>query len=403
MSNTGRRAFSQLVPSNDGQSLVVNYYDSDHNYITAEYVCPIIKVTNIERNLDDNSSIITLSYTDGGEQIEFDTPLTSINSKDIINLLLSNSLIIMDCYANPITQYLLYCISSFKKEGIRHYHSKLGFHHNNKYGEYAFFSNRTLNTNVVSSLKDNDKELFGEHGNFSDYMKMIDKEVIPNINLQLAFSLGFIAPLVPLLMDKTSVGTIASNFSGVSSSGKTTSLILMASIWGKGVISNDGIIKSFYATNNALINNLKNKVGYPVFLDDYECGTTTTESLTSLLYAIAQGASKGMGNIDGTNRPSTSWNTFIALSGETSIFERVQKKMGLLHRIIEFNDFAWTSSKENAENIKTTCLKHYGFLGNMFVEKLAKLGKEKIESVYDKAYGMISDKLEHSNRHRSPN
>ena len=237
----------------------------------------------------------------------------------------------------------------------------------------------------------------GPTGDINKYKAMIDKEVLPYINLQLAFTLGFVSPLVPILINKTGVGTIAANFSGISSTGKTTSLELMASIWGKGTVSNNGIIKSFYSTSYALVNNLNNMIGFPVYFDDYEAGNLDHRSFANLIYAIVAGESKGQGNGEGGNRPSSRWETFVALSGETSIFERITKKVGTLHRILEFHDFAWTASKDNAEAIKTTCCNNYGFYGPKFVEGLAKLGKDAIYATFDESYKLITEKLSYSN------
>jgi uncharacterized protein (DUF927 family) len=287
-------------------------------------------------------------------------------------------------------------IRNFPPDQIKYLHYNLGFHHNDKLGTMAFFADKAYNSSIESTLANNNNGLFGQKGSFKKYQEMIVNEVLPSTKLQLAFVLGFVAPLIPLLSSKTTVDAIISNFSGLSSTGKTTSLGLMASVWGSSAVTNRGIVKTFFATNNSLISNLSNNVGFPVIFDDYETGNETAFGLTALLFQMAQGESKGRCDIDGSQKQTYNWKTLVALSGESSIFERTVKKQGLHGRVIEFNDYAWTSSKQNADNINSTTRTNYGFYGPMFVQKLASLTTEDIEGRYDKAFNAIDNKIKNT-------
>lgn len=387
-----------LQLSRDGKNLGVYFFDEAGRKTEFIEVSPAIRIDNIKRYIDSNLSILCLSYNDGLTDVKFDVELSNLTSKDIIKILLKNSFLISDCYADSICAYILNLYLKFPKDKIQYFHTKLGFHHEKQYGTGTFFVDKAYNCSLNSTLVNNDQNLIGSIGDIEVYRKMIEKEVIPHINLQLVFVLGFVAPIIPLLSSKTSVDAIISNFSGISSSGKTTSLSLMASVWGSGVVSNRGMIKTFFSTNNCLMSYLNDRVGFPIMFDDYETGNETAWGLTGLLYQIAEGESKGRCDETGKPKNTTSWKTFVALSGESSIFERTVKKQGLLPRVLEFNDFAWTASKQNAENISSTCRTNYGFFGPLFVQELfQKVPQIVLEQRYDKALEKVEESIVFNN------
>lgn len=382
-----------LSISPDGKHLQYTTMDEITGLQFTVNVCQKIELTEMIRNVDDNSTTLKLRFHNGINYTEFEMPYCKCTNKDLIGILMKNSLIVDDMYAPELCSYVNDLVRSFPANKIKYLHSALGYQHTDTFGHMAYFADKAYNSTIKSTLVNNTNGLFGPSGNIKIYDEMIQKEVLPNPRLQLAFVLGFVAPLVPLLSSKTSVDVIISNFSGLSSTGKTTSLSLMASVWGSGAITNRGIIKTFFATNNSLLSNLTGNMGFPVIFDDYETGNESAFGLTSLLYQIAQGESKSRCEMDGSLKPTFSWKTFVALSGETSIFDRTIRKQGLHGRVLEFNDFAWTTSKANSERITSVARTNYGFYGPMFVERLATKSIEDIESKYDDAYSVITSRI----------
>ena len=386
-----------LSASPDGQYLQYTAVDELTGLQFTVNVCRVIELTEMIRNVDNNSTTLKLRFFNGINYTEFEMPYEKCTNRELISVLMRNSLVVEDMYAPELCAYVNELVRNFPAKKIKYLHSALGYQHTDTFGSMAYFADKSYNSTINSTLVNNSNGLFGPKGKIKVYDAMIQKEVLPNPNLQLAFVLGFVAPLVPLLSPKTSVDVIISNFSGLSSTGKTTSLSLMASVWGSGAITNQGIIKTFFATNNSLLSNLTKNMGFPVIFDDYETGNESAYGLTSLLYQIAQGESKSRCDVDGGLKPTYSWKTFVALSGESSIFDRTIRKQGLHGRVLEFNDFAWTSSKANSENITSVARTNYGFYGPIFVEKLATLSIETIESKYDDAYKVITSRISSSN------
>jgi hypothetical protein len=174
------------------------------------------------------------------------------------------------------------------------------------------------------------------------------------------------------------------NYAGKSSLGKTTSLALMASVWGRGIIDNDrlSVIKTFASTQNGFEAAVNSNNGVPVLFDDYEAAS---QGLTfgSLIYTLAQGESKIRCDRYGHAKDTYQWRTTIALTGESSIFDRAGHNLGLKPRIVEFKNKAWTVSKANSIAITSVVGNHYGFYGEKFAEGLIPMTQEELDQYYD--------------------
>lgn len=388
--NNLRFGISNLYYSRDGRFILTDREFGD-TYTTI-IVCDRLEVLKVSTNIDTNASIITLGHTSNDGVKEFQTKLENINSKEIVSVLLRNSVIIDDTYAKDITTFLLEQVRCIHPTRIERYHSFLGFHHE-EYGKRAFYAGRSYNSSIESTYYFDKNGEFSAMGNREVYLKMIEEEVLPYDNLKLALVLGFLPPLVPLLYFRTACPNILINISGFSSKGKSSTLSLIASLWGSGDTKNDGLVKTFFATLNGLTAALKGVRGFPVIIDDYETNEIDSRSFSNLMYQFCLGTSKTRLDGDSNAKEVHEHKTSIYLSGEESIFKRVKKKGGLEARIIEFNEFEWTVSQANAERIVTTSLTHHGFLGPEFVQYLNKYSNEALYKKYDYALSKVKEKL----------
>jgi len=188
------------------------------------------------------------------------------------------------------------------------------------------------------------------------------------------------------------------DMAGKSSSGKSTSLTLIASVWGKGEISNSSTIKTFNNTKNALMGELSGMQGMPVMFDDHESEQTDKElskkQFTSLIYSISQGGDKGRCDSDGNVKHlAKDFSTIVVTTGEVCILDKAGTNLGLQPRVLRFEDVPWTSSKENAEKISSCAKKNYGFLGPEFIMALNNYSDEDLERMYDSKRKILLDCL----------
>lgn len=346
-----------------------------------------IIVKGVTKNLDDNTTTITFGLrTNYQLKKDFVGDLSDLNWSKIQRFLSKNGVLIREEYHKLVAGYLINEVSAFiNKYGVKYEHSKLGWIDPTNISK-GYLASRSISAAYPSVLKGNDKHEIGPNGNREIYDDMISKEVIANKAMHLPFVLAFTAPLVPLMCGKTGFQVLLANFAGMSSHGKSTSMSLIASVWGKGSINNTrlGVAKTFRSTQNAFALTVSRNNGFPVVFDDYENAPADIR-YAELIYDLADGSSK-MRCINGGRETAEpfNWSTFIGTTGESSLLDRAEKKMGLTPRIVEFKNISWTISKANSNTICRVTRDHYGFYGEEFIEKLMKKKIGDIEKLYEK-------------------
>ena len=358
---------------------------------TKYIMCDEIGVRSISKNLDTQAMIIKFYHRTINNVGEFEGDLTCLQHTKISRFLTSKGIIVHAQFTKIIADYLVSQVSAFVDSGkISYIHERVGFIDEANYKK-GFLASKSIGAAYNSTMVNNPYKILGPNGDRTIYDDMIQKEVIPNKSLHLPLVLGFTAPLVPIMYDKTACPVLMTNFAGKSSHGKSTSLMLIASIWGKGFISNTrlAITKTFTSTQNGFEATVNKNNGLPVLYDDYETAPKNT-IFSQLIYTLAQGESKTRCDKTGRVVDTFQWRTYIGFSGESSIFNRAGHNLGLKPRIVEFMNTKWTVSKENSTNITGTIINNYGFYGEEFVEKLMGFSKVTLDSIYKNCEKVIN-------------
>ena len=356
--------------------------------------CDFLEVIEVIKNLDTQKIRVTLRHKSNCCDREVTVELGSLKKTTLFTTLTSKGILVYEWCCPSVSQYLIEQVDEFiKQKKVVYQHEQLGWSNALDKSE-GFFASNSIGAPYSSIIRGNDDEKLGPHGDKTIYDAMIQAEVIPNKSLHLPFVLAFTGPIVPLMYGKSACPVLMTNFAGKSSQGKTTSLALMASVWGRGIVDNDrlSVIKTFASTQNGFEAAVNSNYGVPVLFDDYEAAS---QGLTfgSLIYMLAQGESKIRCDKFGHAKDTHQWRTTIALTGESSIFDRAGHNLGLRPRIVEFKNKAWTVSKENSINITSIVGEHYGFYGEQFVEGLIPMTKEELDQYYDESSKAIEDKL----------
>lgn len=169
---------------------------------------------------------------------------------------------------------------------------------------------------------------------------------------------------------------------GSSSTGKSTALMMMASVFGRAVLGPNSFILSFNATTNAVEATCvsRNDVGMP--LD--ELGAFDGPGFTTLVYRIPGGVGKGRLGRDGSLRESQSWRTILLGTSERRVDEllaedaragrvRAGQSVRLMNietggRIFVCDSVA--EAKAEVHKLRSAVAKYYGTAGPAFVERL---------------------------------
>ena len=190
-------------------------------------------------------------------------------------------------------------------------------------------------------------------------------------------AIGYSATVISRLKDKVDLGTVIVNLCSESSKGKTTVEELMVSAFASPLASDNGLMKTFLATENAIYDSIKGINGLPIVIDD----TSNAEiNLQKLVYSLSSGTPKKRCNSTGkiTNN-NVHWSGVIVISSETSMQETFTLD-GAKARIIDARDITWTPDAKTANLIKSTVREHYGHTGIEFANYVADIT---IDNLYE--------------------
>lgn len=185
---------------------------------------------------------------------------------------------------------------------------------------------------------------------------------------------GFVGPLTSL----TGLDTCGINFSGLSSSGKSTAQRLAVSAWSTPDIRRPGLAQAARATDNATEALAQMANGTVLSLD--ELAHVSGKDISKLIYMLAGGVGKQRMSRDATIRQSSNWSTFVILSAEVSIEEKTRVDGGewSAGKAVRIVDIGVTDvdRRVGAETLRriNQVEHHYGHAGPMFVRAMIEHG-----------------------------
>ncbi|WIM06570.1 MAG: DUF927 domain-containing protein [Candidatus Nitricoxidivorans perseverans] len=217
-------------------------------------------------------------------------------------------------------------------------------------------------------------------GTIEEWQEGIGRYCKDNSRLILSVCVMLSGPtLYPLGADN-----VGANLRGQSSSGKTTALLVGASVYG-----GDGFIKSWRSTDNGMEANaaLRNDLGYPAD----ELGQANPKILGQSIYMMLNGVPKDRATQTGAARIGQRWRVPLLSSSEKSVAEMLaghgeKVTAGIEVRLIDvpalpdggygiFESLHDAGSGAALSNIlKRNTARFHGVLGRMFIENLVSLG-----------------------------
>ena len=286
-----------------------------------------------------------------------------------------------------VIEYLNYQI---KTVPIQNIHSYVGWK-KNKLDKLIFRLNRSYGDSELSLLAEDSFFKTSTKGVFEEWKQMVVDNVLDS-NLEIALCVGFSSIILGYLSvtDKPDIGSLIVNFYGQSTSGKTTALHLINSIYANPM----NTMFSFSATQNALLAILNENKGVVTTIDELSASKTT--DLSELLYQIGQGQSRLRLSSASTLNQQFRFNTVIATTSEIPMAKYLNSNQGLHMRYIELtSDKGWSKNGVVADAIKLKCSQCYGVASDTFMTKLFNHGKgvNYISEVYSSAYAELLEKL----------
>lgn len=213
-------------------------------------------------------------------------------------------------------------------------------------------------------------------GSLEDWLKII-KKILPFPKALFALYAGFAPPLLSLL----DLSSFSIDFCGDSSIGKTTTIMIPASIYGDPVGDRGGIIPSWNATSVSIERYASLFKSLPIFLDDSHLATV--EQVKSVIYMLSGGIGKMRGAIKGA-QSLAAWHTIGFFTGERPVIS-VTTHEGARARVIELQGSPFPlASGQFVSDLKIGLGSHFGHAGPLFLQHLIQLLRDKSDNLKSK-------------------
>lgn len=222
-------------------------------------------------------------------------------------------------------------------------------------------------------------------GTLADWREYAGKLACGNGRLIFALCIAFAPPLLYLL-GQESVGF---NFVGSSSIGKSTALLLAATVWGKGS-SGDGYVLPWRSTDNALEAQAALHSDTLLCLD--EMSQAPARVVSEAAYMLGNNQGKARANRRGDSREIKNWRVMFLSTGEQGLEDKLREdgraaQAGQAVRLIDIpadagagygvfeniHDFA--SAATMADELKLACATYYGTASRAFINRVIALQK----------------------------
>ncbi len=193
--------------------------------------------------------------------------------------------------------------------------------------------------------------------------------------------LGIIAAAATPLLHILGQPGFVIDWSGETSQGKTTSLLLAASVWGLASDRDGGLVLSWASSSAvgpmavaALFCHL------PVILDDTK--RARPEVVGSVLYDIPAGRDRLKGTVTGGLQAIRQWRTILLSSGEAPITSFAPDGAGAHARAIVLRGSPM-ATREDANAVKANLMVHFGHLGRRLAARLVAADHDALRVRFD--------------------
>ena len=221
-------------------------------------------------------------------------------------------------------------------------------------------------------------------GTIEDWKEVIktvrnSNKIAPKVALAASFASVLIEPLdaLPFFV----------HFWGASGGGKTVSLMIAASVWGKPDVGS--YIKTFNSTKVAQEILASTLYSMPVICDELQIKAGASDNFDGLIYELCEGSGKSRSNKQLGIQASRNWRNCFISSGEQPITGELSGG-GAKNRVfeIECQDDLFNDPMKTVEAVKA----NYGHAGREFVEALDTKTRKKIKTAQQSIFAEYSEK-----------
>ncbi len=357
-------------------------YDKDEKKYF--YLCRYININKIATDILTGDVQIEIEYIHNQEVRTMILPREVFVKNKLLNELPAKGIDVTDKNVIKVLDYLLY---SEQHANHLNFHEQVGWEEIE--GNRVFLLQDIYGINIQSEYK-GDLNICPK-GTYEEWKALMEEEVIGNHPLELALVLGLSSPLASLLKKLLGLDVLFFHIYGNSTTGKTTALSVATSTFGYPSKSNNGLVKTWLATNNAMLGYLSGINGLPMAID--EASVRRNADYTKMIYEIVDGIEKARANKNGRNQERREWSGTVLSTAENSLLGNSNHNNGLRVRLLELGHLQWTSSANNAERLKRELLNNYGHAGIKFIRYLMSYKDEEIIEAFKKSKEKVMETI----------
>lgn len=358
-----------------------------------------IKLNAIKKNIDTNEVFLTLAYEYLGNTQSIEVSREILYDMSLIGKDVAKGIDVSKKTADIAVDSIRLQEDAFTKKGyiVKNIFEKLGWTKlKTSDGAKACFRSYYL-IGDTGAYTGNYK--ITPMGIFDEWRKMIIDDILGDTTFELILIAALSSVIIPIVSPFNDPGNPIMHLYGISGCGKSTGLVLAASIGGepfegdKIITTPDGsqkalhsLYRSWGGTVNALVGSCAGNKGYPILLN--ELGKCQASDMSSMVYNFSEGTDKLRYSKDMKVTQSEGYLTSFISTGEHSLLDRCKDKSdGLRVRVLEIEMSKTPNGAERADRIKYTCKKHNGYAIPKMVEYiLGSSGFKEIQELYKKNY-----------------
>lgn len=345
----------------------------------------LVFIKETQQNIDDGMYQIVLRYWFIDQWHELTIKRSQLQVNELTKLL-DYGVDVPNHKVRHIAKFL-----SLQEDGapLKKVHEKLGWADHD--GALVYKHQQIIGSNLPYSSEYAGK-LSIQNGTYEGWKQVIEQEVLGHIPLEFALVCGFASPLISLIARFVDIEVLLFHLFGDTSRGKTSAMRVFVSPFALPSKQEGGIIFQWLGTKNGMMAQIADKHGIPIAFD--EASMNRMKDFTDILYLLAEGREKARMTKEIEERKRASWSGIVFSTAEHSLKSKSNQNSGLIVRLQEIGNVEWTTSPENAVEIKNGLQQNYGHAGPKFVEYLLREGKDHIIERWKKWSKICYEKME---------
>lgn len=215
-------------------------------------------------------------------------------------------------------------------------------------------------------------------GDYQAWLELVREARRKDVAVRIALAASFASAL---LKQVDALSMFVHLWSSESSTGKTVILMLAASVWGDPEMGR--YLQSFNTTEVASEWTCAFLNSMPLIMDELQLAYDRFGNPRFNVYKISQGVGRARGRRTGGIDRTTNWRLCCLTSGETPLTSMADGA-GAFARIVDVEIEDQIISLEDGQRIVKAIRRNYGHAGRLFVDELVRIGKEELNTRYDR-------------------